>query len=869
MLTNRNPKHKETDKAALIAIIQMAVNVELFTIPLYMSSMYSIKGFHQVTFGNKFDVYKNRQWPGIKPLANEVNENQKAFNAMFGIFIQEMFHLELVANISSAIGIKPCFTHSALQDGDHGWTCYGSDKTMIPGIVDLRDTTRYSHVKVNLGPLNLEMVSLMLAIEQPEEQAKSSIKPEALERYFPTVPFDGWSACDPLPLFGSIGHMYECLLKYACIKYSDDPSKTLFQILYEAAEPTRIQNFIFNKEIPPDHLGIEFPSIKTTFNCVAPEDSNDQLQDMVNAIVDQGEGHSSEGISLFPLTSDTECSSVYSSDFVYRLRCEYLIYQIFGIFINPPCDSTNGYNMNGFGEHFLVTLMKSHPDEKSLKEKMVFDADNIIKNSTKFEQKQSNHGSNRLKNHIVYMQKRAQRENWNINFDEVEKLLDVKYLNEHLRDVSDKLDEKDITDIVKYYGTPKWKDFSSKAPIVKYFGKLYLLQRLSAYLEGRSNFKMTQYDVCCWENFVFAAHQPDKNAMNTNYPSFDACGIKEPQSADAEARCDYARFTHYKRLQEIRENLCDIETWVDWHKAGNCWTSDMLETNDDCDYPVRQPNLCNPSPLPSTKAIAAAMNELKALRGTSSDRFDDLNRVAVGGIYGIVQSLREFWNKDNVDAKGNVNFTLPLGAMRASHGRMSIIWAVYGETPNLSLGIGNPDKLATLHNACQGLSFDNPGNSCAAREAYHTCAGANSCRTQGACGTVAKDCETLVTEPLECAKKAADIYSPPADNQCKSLGGCAVPISASQLLRVSRQDFRDESGKRIDADFTMKLYDFVSAANNPPNQPRYLEQTITFKQGESVYDTAWKAYTKVMETRSKDPGTKPETDLIRLVLAPV
>jgi len=62
-LRNRDPSFKPTDIAAVRAIAQAAVDVELFTIPLYMTSLYSIQGMHQITSkGN--DFYQGRLWPG-------------------------------------------------------------------------------------------------------------------------------------------------------------------------------------------------------------------------------------------------------------------------------------------------------------------------------------------------------------------------------------------------------------------------------------------------------------------------------------------------------------------------------------------------------------------------------------------------------------------------------------------------------------------------------------------------------------------------------------------------------------------------------------------------------------------------------------
>jgi len=56
---DRDPGFKDIDIAAISAIAQAAIDVELFTIPLYMTSLYSIQGMHQITSqGN--DFYKGR-----------------------------------------------------------------------------------------------------------------------------------------------------------------------------------------------------------------------------------------------------------------------------------------------------------------------------------------------------------------------------------------------------------------------------------------------------------------------------------------------------------------------------------------------------------------------------------------------------------------------------------------------------------------------------------------------------------------------------------------------------------------------------------------------------------------------------------------
>jgi len=59
-ITGRKIECLQTDIAAVRAIAQAAVEVELFTIPLYMSTMYSIQGTHQIN-SKWLSYYKGRQ----------------------------------------------------------------------------------------------------------------------------------------------------------------------------------------------------------------------------------------------------------------------------------------------------------------------------------------------------------------------------------------------------------------------------------------------------------------------------------------------------------------------------------------------------------------------------------------------------------------------------------------------------------------------------------------------------------------------------------------------------------------------------------------------------------------------------------------
>src|SRR5580700_1489033 len=206
----RDPKLKPIDKSALYAIAQAAVNVELFTIPLYMGTLYSIQGTHQIKAKDQ-SYFKGRLWPGSATTANPTTANEKAFNIIFSVFIQEMLHLQLAANIATAIGADPSFTSPMLQDANNGWTCYGPTNTIIPHIVDLRDMDApYNSLIVNIAALTKPQVNLFLAIEEPDDVARKHI---VKGKYFPTVPFAGWEAWfneKNLPMFGTIGQLYQC-----------------------------------------------------------------------------------------------------------------------------------------------------------------------------------------------------------------------------------------------------------------------------------------------------------------------------------------------------------------------------------------------------------------------------------------------------------------------------------------------------------------------------------------------------------------------------------------------------------------------------------------------------------------------------------
>jgi len=291
-LKQRDPVNKTLDMTALQAIAQAAINVELFTIPLYMVSMYSIKGMHQITSKNN-DFYQGRLWPGSAPSRDPSSDpenptNALAFNQFFSVFIDEMLHLQLASNIAKVLGVMPTYTSTALQDKTFGWTCYGPNNTVIPHILDFLDTKPpYNNIKVQLGPLTTDQNQLFLAIEENDDDAIGIIDPEKIGKYFPTVPFENWEAGDEekeLPMFGTIGSLYKCLWQYMEIEYTDGTS--LLEYVFNRGS---LERDLFN--VNNSYHMAEYPKMRAMATGeINSGDAVNNILDMINAITDQGEG---------------------------------------------------------------------------------------------------------------------------------------------------------------------------------------------------------------------------------------------------------------------------------------------------------------------------------------------------------------------------------------------------------------------------------------------------------------------------------------------------------------------------------------------------------------------------------------------------
>ncbi len=352
-LLDRDPMYFETDKAAVEAIVQAAVNVELFTIPLYMVSLYSLQGVHQIN-GSQSNLYEGRLWPGLAPSMGKgawgnIVENEKAFNTIFSVFVEEMLHLQLASNLANLVGVTPRFTMLSPEDKNYAWQCYGPENTVIPHILDFKDCKEpYSDIRVKLGALTLEQNELFLAIEEPEEVASERIREDETHKYFPVAPFASWEPGMPLPLFGTIGQMYQCLWDYLNITYrhEDGSTSTLWEKMYQ---PSSLQRDLFNT-VSISHPYREYQEMPTTVEGWLPERAKELVFRLISAITDQGEGngikrimlHSPEGL-VMAVQPEYQASDE-------ALKADYPSYTDTG----EPAPSTHAYARynNGKQDHY-------------------------------------------------------------------------------------------------------------------------------------------------------------------------------------------------------------------------------------------------------------------------------------------------------------------------------------------------------------------------------------------------------------------------------------------------------------------------------------------------------------------------------------
>lgn len=152
-------KHSEFEDKHLKLYLQYAVELELWTIPFYMSAMYSV-----------------------------IDRSSKPYQLIRSIVNQEMLHLQSAANIANAFGYSPDITTPVYC----GTTVPHLDFSLDPA----QRTEPYMPYTAEIGPLDEEHINAMCLIELPDFGFKQGI-PKLFEH--PTE-------------FGTIAEFYQALL---------------------------------------------------------------------------------------------------------------------------------------------------------------------------------------------------------------------------------------------------------------------------------------------------------------------------------------------------------------------------------------------------------------------------------------------------------------------------------------------------------------------------------------------------------------------------------------------------------------------------------------------------------------------------------
>ena len=277
-LVVRTQDDLETDKKMLRSLIGLAADVELFTIPLYMSALYSIAGTEAKSDGSVFPYMGPSESYSLQGKAS-----QKAYNIIYSVYIQEMLHLQLALNIGNILGVEKANLQALsypMKAEDPNWIpCLGKLGDLNPKLYP-----EFKYIKSTLGPLDRNAINLFLAIELPDED---SLVPT------PPIPL----TCAPEDVinttFGGIGKLYTIIMNYMDFTYPDGNS--LFEHCYADATSKANGN---SNDIVQVNLFKNSPNSKSAYSHMTLELSENasatvaslDVKEMINAIISEGEG---------------------------------------------------------------------------------------------------------------------------------------------------------------------------------------------------------------------------------------------------------------------------------------------------------------------------------------------------------------------------------------------------------------------------------------------------------------------------------------------------------------------------------------------------------------------------------------------------
>ena len=296
--------------------------------------------------------------------------------------------------------------------------------------------------------------------------------------------------------------------------------------------------------------------------------------------------------------------------------------------------------------------------------------------------------------------------------------------------------------------------------------------------------------------------QPDEKALDFDYPNYTDTGVQNNPSGNKVARTQNGALDHEDRFKAINDLLKagGVVTWDQWHAAGNKWTAEMLITNEE-DYKANKWNLPPADmPWPPRSTTSRRTTSMRTITRPSAKRRPAPSPASRGCFAAWTAETTAF----------------PSPSMYGSGDRVSICWAVFGRLPDITAGIAA--KTAEVVSRLPGSRTERHAQQhVRARRSLpflprlEHLQGRGRLRLRPGGGRARSAAPELLdhlnpTRPLQgAAVPAKPVYSAPSDNMCASFGGCAVPISASQLYPIP--DSSPRRGGRVDGALRLRRRD--------------------------------------------------------------
>lgn len=229
------------NRALLQKHLQAAVDLEFWTIPFYMSAMYSI----------------------IEP-------SDPNYQLIQSVVFQEMLHVQTAANIANAFGLSPAFGNPVYKGKNIPHLKFNLD-TPNP-------TDEFRPYTAEIGPFDIERLNAFCLIEYPEWDTER--EPNAHAR---------------IDEYGSIGEFYTALSMGAAAVVAQDPAN-----LKGDVKQIDLFKHFYNAYTSPVTTPV-FNPIGTHRMCVTEggDMGLEQVLRLIDVVTSQGEGQT-EGDALIP-----------------------------------------------------------------------------------------------------------------------------------------------------------------------------------------------------------------------------------------------------------------------------------------------------------------------------------------------------------------------------------------------------------------------------------------------------------------------------------------------------------------------------------------------------------------------------------------